>query len=167
MTAETGRIVIVPGDNLDTDVLYPGPYLNIDDPGEMKRYLFEGLDPSLRDRLAPGCILVVGANFGTGSSREHVPLAMKAWGVGAIVGVGFARIFYRNCFNLGLPAIVCPEAAAAAIDGDHARVDLDGHRVLLGDAAYPISPIPDFMVAMLRSGGLAEWARARLAASHA
>ena len=81
-----GRAVIVPGDDVNTDVLYPGPYLNIDDPERMKDFLFEGLDPSLRDRLGGPTVLVVGRNFGGGSSREHVPLAMKAWGIGAVVG---------------------------------------------------------------------------------
>ena len=110
-----GAAVIIEADNVNTDVLYPGPYLNIDDPEQMKHYLFEGLDPSLREKLGGGpTILVVGNNFGGGSSREHVPLAMKAWGIGAVVGRTFARIFYRNCINLGLPAIACPEAVGAA-----------------------------------------------------
>src|SRR5680860_626863 len=109
-----GTAVVVEGDNIDTDVLYPGSFLNIDDPDAMKPYLFEGLDPSIRDRLEPSCVLVVGDNFGSGSSREHVPLAMKAWGVGCVLGHSFARIFHRNCINLGLPVVTSPEAAAAA-----------------------------------------------------
>ena len=99
-----GRAVVIPGADVDTDVMYPGQFLNIDDPELMKPYLFEGFDPSLRDQLGDDAILVTGPNFGIGSSREHVPQAMKAWGVQAVVGPSFARIFRRNCVNLGLLA---------------------------------------------------------------
>jgi 3-isopropylmalate/(R)-2-methylmalate dehydratase small subunit len=157
-----GPAVVVPGDNIDTDVLYPGAYLNIDDPREMKPHLFEGLDASLRDKLTPGCVVIVGENFGTGSSREHVPLGMKAFEVGCVVGVSFARIFYRNCFNLGLPAVVCPDAARAIGDGDEMRVDLNEGRIVAGDREFHIAPVPQFMRNMLSSGGLVEWGRARL-----
>ena len=98
-----GRAVVIPGADVDTDVMYPGQFLNIDDPEQMKPYLFEGFDPTLRDQLGDDAILVTGPNFGIGSSREHVPQAMKAWGVQAVVGPSFARIFRRNCVNLGLP----------------------------------------------------------------
>ena len=110
--------MVIPGDDIDTDVMYPGAYLNIDDPEQMKPYLFEGHDPGLRQELEAGdAVIVVGENFGIGSSREHVPLAMKAWGVRCVLGRSFARIFYRNCVNIGLPIVACPEAAAAASDG--------------------------------------------------
>src|SRR5919199_2023118 len=108
-----GKAVVIDEDNVDTDVLYPGTYLSIDDPEQMKSYLFEGLDPSLRDQLDGPTVLVVGENFGSGSSREHVPHAMKAWGIRCVVGKSFARIFQRNCVNLGLPIVACPEASAA------------------------------------------------------
>jgi hypothetical protein len=98
-----GKAVVIDKDNVDTDVLYPGTYLSIDDPEEMKPYLFEALDPSLRDQLDGPTILVVGGNFGAGSSREHVPHAMKASKIVCVVGKSFARIFHRNCLNLGLP----------------------------------------------------------------
>ena len=106
-----GVAVVIPGDDVDTDVMYPGQYLNIDDPEQMKPYLFEGYDPSLRDRLGPDAIVVTGRNFGLGSSREHVVQALKAWGVQAVVGRSFARIFRRNCINLGLPIFEAPDAA--------------------------------------------------------
>jgi 3-isopropylmalate/(R)-2-methylmalate dehydratase small subunit len=153
----------VSGDNIDTDVLYPGPFLNIDDPMEMRKYLFQGLDPSLRQKLKPGCVLVVGSNFGAGSSREHVPLAMKAWEVGCILGASFARIFYRNCINQGLPAIVCPEAANAARDGSSIRVDLDAGVITVEGVDHKGIPIPPFMREMIEAGGLVPWGRARLA----
>jgi 3-isopropylmalate/(R)-2-methylmalate dehydratase small subunit len=97
-----GVALVVPGDDVDTDVMYPGAYLNVEDPEQMAQYLFEGFDPTLRERVVDDTILVVGSNFGIGSSREHVPLAMKGSGIRGVVGRSFARIFYRNCINLGL-----------------------------------------------------------------
>jgi len=119
-----GRAVVIARDNVDTDVLYPGPYLNVTDVETMKPYLFEGLDPSLRAELGGDTALVVGENFGPGSSREHVPQAMKAWGIQFLVGRSFARIFSRNCLNLGLPIVTCPEAVDAATPGSIIRFDL-------------------------------------------
>ncbi len=157
-----GTAVMVEGDNVDTDVLYPGSWLNIDDPDAMKPYLFEGLDPSIRDRLEPSCVLVVGDNFGSGSSREHVPLAMKAWGVGCVLGHSFARIFHRNCINLGLPVVTSPQAAAAAVSGQRIRIDTDAGAIEVSGERYEIAPLPQFMTEMIDSGGLVEWVRARL-----
>lgn len=153
---------MVEGDNIDTDVLYPGSWLNIDDPDAMKPYLFEGLDPTIRDRLEPSCVLVVGDNFGSGSSREHVPLAMKAWGVGCVLGHSFARIFHRNCINLGLPVVTSPQAAAAAVSGQRIRIDTDAGAIEVSGERYEIAPLPEFMTEMIDSGGLVEWVRARL-----
>ena len=106
--------------------MYPGAYLNVEDPDEMAQYLFEGFDPTLRERLVDGTILVVGSNFGIGSSREHVPLAMKGSGIRGVVGRSFARIFYRNCVNLGLAIVACPAAVDAAHDGSRIAIDTDG-----------------------------------------
>jgi 3-isopropylmalate/(R)-2-methylmalate dehydratase small subunit len=105
----------------------------------------------------------VGENFGTGSSREHVPHAMLAWGIRCVLGKSFARIFYRNCINLGLPAIVCPEAVEAAEPGVTVRIDTDTGAVQVGDATFRAAPLPPFMRDMLASGGLVDWARRRLA----
>ena len=116
----------MPGDDVDTDVMYPGAYLNVEDPAQMAQHLFEGFDPTLRERLVDGTILVVGANFGIGSSREHVPLAMQGSGVRGLVGHSFARIFYRNCVNLGLAIVMCPAAADAACDGSQVAIDTAG-----------------------------------------
>ena len=157
-----GTAVRVEGDNIDTDVLYPGSWLNIDDPDAMKPYLFEGLDPTIRDRLEPSCVLVVGDNFGSGSSREHVPLAMKAWGVGCVLGHSFARIFHRNCINLGLPVVTSPQAATAAVSGQRIRIDTDAGAIEVSGERYEIAPLPEFMTEMIDSGGLVEWVRARL-----
>jgi 3-isopropylmalate/(R)-2-methylmalate dehydratase small subunit len=161
----TGRAVVVPGTNIDTDVLYPGIYLNVDDPELMKPYLFEGLDPSLRDQLVGDTVLVVGENFGMGSSREHVPLAMKASGVRCVVGSSFARIFYRNCINLALPAITCPQAAQAVKLGSEISVDAAAGKVTVDGQEFAAAPVPPFMLEMLERGGLIPWAQHKLARS--
>jgi 3-isopropylmalate/(R)-2-methylmalate dehydratase small subunit len=161
----SGKAVVVPGTNIDTDVLYPGIYLNIDDPEQMKPYLFEGLDPTLRDQLVGDTVLVTGDNFGMGSSREHVPLAMKAWGVRCVLGTSFARIFYRNCINLALPAISCPAAAQAAKPGSQISVDAAAGTVSVDGQEFRAAPVPAFMLEMLERGGLVPWARHRLAQS--
>ncbi|MFZ1993738.1 MAG: 3-isopropylmalate dehydratase small subunit [Solirubrobacteraceae bacterium] len=160
-----GRAVAIFEDNIDTDVLYPGSFLNIEDPELMSPHLFEGLDPALRDEMGPDTILMVGENFGTGSSREHVPLAMKASGVSCLVGKSFARIFRRNCLNLGLPLVDCPEAVAAVATGANVVVDLDGGVVAVAGEEFPIAPMPDFMRRMVDAGGLIPWLRNRQAAS--
>ncbi len=159
-----GKALVIPQDNVDTDVLYPGPYLSIVDPEQMKPYLFEGLDPSLRDHLGPDTILVVGHNFGAGSSREHVPLAMKAWGVRCLVGKSFARIFYRNCINLGLLAVTCPQAVEAARMGSRIRIDTEAGVVEVDGRDFPLRPLPPFLLEIIACGGLEAWARRRLRA---
>jgi 3-isopropylmalate/(R)-2-methylmalate dehydratase small subunit len=152
-----GRAVVILEDNIDTDVLYPGSFLNVEDPELMSPHLFEGLDPALRDEMGPDTILVVGENFGTGSSREHVPLAMKASGVSCLVGKSFARIFRRNCLNLGLPLVDCPEAVVRASTGVEVVVDLDSGVVAVDGDEFAIVPMPDFMRRMLDAGGLVPW----------
>lgn len=159
------RAVRIPGDDIDTDVLYPGQFLSITGVAEMAAHLFEGLDPALRGRLGGDTALVVGSNFGSGSSREHVPQAMRASGVRFLVGEGFARIFSRNCVNLGLPPIVCPGAAAAAVDDGPLTLDLEACAVLVGDVAYPFAAPPPFMRQIHLAGGLVPWVRARVSAT--
>lgn len=154
-----GRAVTIDRDDVDTDVLYPGAYLNIEEPELMSPHLFEGLDPALRDALHPHTILVVGANFGTGSSREHVPLAMRAAGVTCLVGRSFARIFQRNCLNLGLPLVACPEAVDRARTGSAIEVDLDAGVAIVDGGRFAIVPMPDFMRRMVDAGGLIPWLR--------
>jgi 3-isopropylmalate/(R)-2-methylmalate dehydratase small subunit len=156
------RAVVVPGDDIDTDVLYPGEFLSISDVSEMTKHLFEGLDPTLRDRLGGDTALVVGANFGAGSSREHVPQAMRASGIRFVLGRSFARIFYRNCINLGLPALIAPEAAKRARPDSRLRLDLSGGTIEVDDDSFPLLPLPPFMTEMFRAGGLVPWMRAQL-----
>ena len=157
-----GRAVVIPGADVDTDVMYPGQFLNIDDPELMKPYLFEGFDPSLRDQLGDDAILVTGPNFGIGSSREHVPQAMKAWGVQAVVGPSFARIFRRNCVNLGLLVLEAPEAAAAARPGSRIRIDTEVGGVEVDGRDYPAVPVAPLVQELQSAGGLIPHAQSRV-----
>jgi len=154
------RIVRIHGDDIDTDVLYPGPFLDIEDPELMKEHLFEGLDPSLRDRLGGDTALVVDANFGSGSSREHVPRAMKASGVKCVIARSFARIFYRNCINLGLLALALPEISDRARDGQVISIDLERGTATLEGEVTQLRGIHPFIVEAVAAGGFVEWARA-------
>ena len=156
-----GRAVVIPGADVDTDVMYPGAYLNIDDPELMKPYLFEGFDPSLRDQLDDDAILVTGPNFGIGSSREHVPQAMKAWGVQAVVGPSFARIFRRNCVNLGLLVLEVPDAAAAARSGSRIRIDTDADEIDVDGQTFRAPPVPAIVAEVRAAGGLIPWTKER------
>ena len=157
-----GKAVVIAGDDVDTDVMYPGAYLNIDDPEQMKPYLFEGHDPGLRQKLeARDAVIVVGENFGIGSSREHVPLAMKAWGVRCVVGRSFARIFYRNCVNIGLPIVACREAAAAASDGSRVGFDPASGEVEVDGLRFHGEPVQPLVRELAEAGGLVPWVRER------
>ncbi len=159
-----GRAVVIAGDNVDTDVMYPGEFLNIDDPDAMKAHLFEGYDPALRDELSGDAIIVTGWNFGIGSSREHVPLAMKAWGVRCVLGKSFARIFRRNCVNLGLLAVACPdavEAVDAVGPGSPIRIDTDTGEITIDGQTFQAEPVPGLVRELQDAGGLVEWAQRR------
>jgi 3-isopropylmalate/(R)-2-methylmalate dehydratase small subunit len=157
-----GRAVVIPQDDVDTDVLYPGQYLNVLDVAEMTKYLFEGLDPSLREELTGDTILVAGANFGTGSSRENVPIAMRAAGIRCVVATSFARIFHRNCLNLGLPAMASPEAAAAATRGSSIRIETDTGAIEVDGQLFSARPLPPFVLELLQAGGLVPWVGGQL-----
>jgi 3-isopropylmalate/(R)-2-methylmalate dehydratase small subunit len=158
----SARAVVIPQDNVDTDVLFPGPFLNVTDVAQMPQYLFEGLDPSLRDQLVGATALLVGANFGCGSSREHVPQAMRASGIQFLVGRSFARIFSRNCLNLGLPVVICAEAIDAAKPGDQLELDLSAGTLTVAGDVYEVPALPPFMRELLGHGGLVEWVRRRI-----
>jgi 3-isopropylmalate/(R)-2-methylmalate dehydratase small subunit len=162
-----GRAVLIPGDDVDTDVMYPGRYLNVEDTEEMKGYLFEGYDPSLRDELGADAIVVTGRNFGIGSSREHVVQALKAWGVRAVVAPSFARIFRRNCVNLGLAAIEAPEAAAAARSGSRLRIDTEAGEIVVDGSRYEAAPVAPLVAELQDAGGLVEWTARRAEAEGA
>ena len=158
----SGRAVVIEQDDVDTDVLFPGPFLSITDVAEMPKHLFEGLDPLLRDQLVGPTALVVGSNFGCGSSREHVPQAMAASAITFLVGKSFARIFSRNCLNLGLPIVICPEAVAAAKPGDQLELDLEAGTLSVAGVTYEVPALPLFMRDLLDKGGLVSWVRGRI-----
>ncbi|UGS39147.1 LeuD/DmdB family oxidoreductase small subunit [Capillimicrobium parvum] len=152
------------GDDVNTDNILPGPYLNLTDPDELGEHLLETYDPEIAARVAPGDILVAGRNFGMGSSREQAQVAIRARGVQAIVAAGFARIFLRNAINVGLPVIEAPEAAAAIADGDTIAIDLEDGVVECGGERFETVPQPPFVAEIMDAGGLVEWARRRIAA---
>jgi 3-isopropylmalate/(R)-2-methylmalate dehydratase small subunit len=152
------------GDEVNTDVILPGRYLALRKPEELGRHCMEGLDPDFIKRVKPGDILAVGRNFGCGSSREHAVIALKAAGVAAIVAQSAARIFFRNAVNLGLPVILCPEAAAALREGEEARIDLGTMAVTQGGESWQAAPLGDEVNAILAAGGLVQRVRAALAA---
>ncbi len=154
------------GDNVDTDAIIPARYLNRSQPEELAEHCLEDLAPDFAVKVQCGDIVVAGANFGCGSSREHAPLALKACGVSCVVAESFARIFYRNAINCGLPILDCPEAARDSMTGDVLTVDLQGGTIVndrLGKT-YTASPVPDFVMEIVQAGGLVELTRRRLRA---
>jgi 3-isopropylmalate/(R)-2-methylmalate dehydratase small subunit len=148
--------VIKFGDNIDTDVIFPGKYLVLTDPKEIGEHALEGLDPSFHDRAGAGVVLLVGENFGCGSSREHAPLALKYSGVRGIIAKSFARIFYRNSINVGLTPIECPEAHEKIDDGDRVKVNVEDGEIVDLTKGFRLTatPLPDFIIEMLMDGGL-------------
>lgn len=155
------------GDNVDTDVIVPGKYLIYIDPEELAKHAMEGIDPSFPEKARAGCVLVAGRNFGCGSSREQAPVALKHAGVRAVVAESFARIFYRNAFNVGLPAVALPGARELFEEGDEAEVDLRAGvvRNLTRGREASFKPLPQMLLDILAAGGLVEYMRQRLRAS--
>jgi 3-isopropylmalate/(R)-2-methylmalate dehydratase small subunit len=152
------------GDNVDTDVIIPARYLNTIDPAELASHCMEDIDASFATSVRKGDVIVAGRNFGCGSSREHAPLAIKASGVSCVVASSFARIFYRNAINIGLPILELPEAAGLAKRGDEIRVDLETGSVenLSTGAKEQGRGFPPFMREIMDAGGLIGYVRARL-----
>jgi 3-isopropylmalate/(R)-2-methylmalate dehydratase small subunit len=144
------------GDDINTDEIIPARYLNTSDPGELARHAMEDADPDFVKKLKPGDFIVAGKNFGCGSSREHAPVALKAAGVAAVIAESFARIFYRNAFNMGLPIFEAPQAAAAIKAGEKIEVNPDTGEIIDKSTgkAYLSSPLPPFMQELLADGGL-------------
>jgi len=153
------------GRDVDTDVIIPARYLNTNDPAELAEHCMVDIDPAFVERVRPGDVIVAGENFGCGSSREHAPVAIKACGVSCVVAASFARIFYRNAFNTGLPIVVCPEAAREIKGGDRLRVDVVEGTVedLTTGKIYAADAIPAFMRELVESGGLLPYVKKRLA----
>lgn len=150
--------VIKYGDNVDTDVIIPARYLNTIDKKELASHCMEDLDATFTSRVTNGDIMVAGFNFGCGSSREHAPIAIKESGISLVIAKSFARIFYRNSINIGLPIIECPEAVDAISEGDKLKADMDAgviYNLTTGDE-YKADPFPPFIQEIISTGGLIE-----------
>ena len=152
------------GDHIDTDVIIPARLLNNPDPKILAAHCMEDIDKGFAKRVKPGDIMVGGVNFGCGSSREHAPIAIKAAGVSCVVAKNFARIFFRNAINIGLPLLECPEAAQDAESGDELRIDLESGTItnVTKDKSYTAAPFPEFMQKIISSGGLVGYTMAKL-----
>jgi len=152
------------GDHVDTDVIIPARHLNNPDPAVLALHCMEDIDTEFINKVKPGDIMVAGLNFGCGSSREHAPIALKASGISCVIAQNFARIFFRNSMNIGLPLLECPEAAIAAENGDELEVNLDTGVItnLTKGGSYTSIPLPPFMRELLSVGGLVNYTKARL-----
>ncbi|SHE79251.1 3-isopropylmalate dehydratase small subunit [Desulforamulus putei] len=152
------------GNDVDTDLIIAARYLNSSDPAELARHCMEDADPRFASRVQPGDIIVAAKNFGCGSSREHAPIAIKAAGVSCVVAKSFARIFYRNAFNIGLPIFECPEIIDELKEGDTITVDAATGAItnLTTGKKYQAAPIPDFMRQIIEAGGLINYVKGRV-----
>ena len=157
------------GDDVNTDEIIPARYLNTSDPMELAKHAMEDADPEFVNKMQPGDFIVAGKNFGCGSSREHAPIALKAAGIAAVIAPSFARIFFRNAFNMGLPIFECPEAAAAIDAGQEISVDLDTGVIIdvTTGKQYHSQAIPPFMQQLIADGGLMAFVKKQLEAESA
>jgi len=153
------------GADVNTDVIIPARYLNVSEPAELAKHCMEDIDKNFVKKVKPGDIIVATTNFGCGSSREHAPLAIKAAGVSCVIAKTFARIFFRNAINIGLPLLECEEAVDNTEAGDILEVDLARGRIknLTRGMAFTAKPYPDFMAGLIAAGGLIEYTKKRLA----
>ena len=149
------------GDHVDTDVIIPARYLNTSDPDELAQYCMEDADPSFVKKKEKGDIIVAGENFGCGSSREHAPIAIKAAGISCVIAKSFARIFYRNAINIGLPIFTCPEAAEVLKEGSKAEVDTNKGTISKAGQkkVYQSEVFPGFIEDIMKTGGLMAYAK--------
>ena len=152
------------GDNVDTDVIIPARHLNTSDPDELAAHCMEDIDPAFAARVRCGDILVAGRNFGCGSSREHAPIAIKASGISCVIAESFARIFYRNALNIGLPILECPAAAQAISAGDDVSVELAAGEIadLTTGQRFRAEPFPPFMMELIAAGGLSAYLKGKI-----
>ena len=155
--------IYVYGDNVDTDVIIAARYLNDPDERNLAAHCMEDIDPQFSSTVEPGDIIVGGANFGCGSSREHAPLAIKASGVKCVIAASFARIFYRNAINIGFPIMECPEAAANIKPGDQVSVDFQTGKITdeTTGKTFQAAPFPEFIQGIIENGGLMNSLKAR------
>ncbi len=153
------------GADVNTDVIIPARYLSVSDPDELARHCMEDIDKDFLSRVEPGDIIMATTNFGCGSSREHAPLAIKAVGISCVIAKSFARIFFRNAINIGLPLLECGEAVDNTETGDLLEVDLSRGEIknLTSGTTFTAEPYPDFMSEIISAGGLIEHTKKRLA----
>ena len=151
------------GDNVDTDVIIPARYLNSSDPKELATHCMEDIDKEFVSKVKPGDIIVATKNFGCGSSREHAPIAIKANGVSCVIAETFARIFYRNAINIGLPIMECKEASEAIEAGDEVSIDFDTGIIkdITKGLAFKGQPFPEFMQKIIKAEGLLNYIQSR------
>jgi 3-isopropylmalate/(R)-2-methylmalate dehydratase small subunit len=152
------------GDDIDTDVIIPARYLTSSDEEELGLHAMEDLDPGFADAVRPGDVVVAGRNFGCGSSREHAPMALRGAGVSVVVASSFARIFFRNAINTGLPVLVCPEAVQATETGDDLEINVSSGSIFNAtkELRFAARPHPEFVLEIIERGGLVPWVRERL-----
>jgi len=152
------------GANVDTDAIIPARYLNVSDPAELAKHCMEDIDDEFVNRVKPGDIMMATTNFGCGSSREHAPLAIKATGISCIIAKSFARIFFRNAINIGLPLLECDQAVDKTEAGHTLEVDLNKGRIknLTNGMEFKAKAYPDFMAELISTGGLVEYTKKRL-----
>ncbi len=154
------------GDNIDTDVIIPARHLTSADPSHLKEHCMEDIDASFKDRVQPGDIMVAGKNFGCGSSREHAPVAIKASGISLVIASDFARIFYRNAINVGLPILECPEAVSKINEGDTVEADFDTGVItdVTTGESFNAKAFPEFIKNIMACGGLVGYTGSELKA---
>ncbi len=147
------------GDDIDTDAIIPARYLNTSDPEELAKHCMEDADPEFVKKMNKGDIIVAGENFGSGSSREHAPISIKACGISCVIAKSFARIFFRNSFNIGLPILEAPDAVDEINEGDELEVNFKTGEIknLTTKKVYKSQPIPPFMQELVEKGGLLKY----------
>ena len=152
------------GDNINTDEIIPARYLNTSDPQELAKYCMVDADPDFPEKMAAGDIIVGGKNFGCGSSREHAPIAIKAAGIACVIAESFARIFFRNAFNMGLIILESAEAGKKIETGDELEIDISKGEIknTSKNETYTVKPIPEFMQELVKAGGLLEYIKVKI-----
>lgn len=156
------------GINVDTDAIIPARYLNVSEPDQLAEHCMEDIDLEFVNRVKPGDIIVADSNFGCGSSREHAPVAIKAAGVSCVIARSFARIFFRNAINIGLPLLECGEAVDDTEAGDELEVDLSSGTIknISRGKTFTAKSYPDFMMGIINAGGLVEYTKKNIAGGH-
>jgi len=152
------------GTNIDTDAIIPARYLNTSDPAELAKHCMEDADPDFMKKMSKGDLIVADENFGCGSSREHAPIAIKEAGISAVIAKTFARIFFRNAINIGLPILECPEAVDGIASGDEVQIDLETGKItnVTKNKTYQSIPFPPFMQELISAGGLINYTKSKL-----